>query len=50
MRIESVQTDAELIAAARASEVGQEIREQIAGVLHCTPESLHPDAERRADA
>jgi hypothetical protein len=51
MNIESVQiAEVEQIAGAQRVDCGRELRDRIAGVLLCSPESLHPDRERRADA
>jgi hypothetical protein len=50
----SIETDtlneAEQIADTQAPDWGRELREQVATVLHCSPEQLHPDKGRRADA
>ena len=42
--------ECEAIAGARVVDFGGELRERVASILGCDPESLHPDRVRRADA
>lgn len=45
-----VAAEADAIADARGSELGAQLRVELAALLHCKPDDLHPDKGRRADA
>jgi hypothetical protein len=45
-----VAAEAEAIGDARGSELGAGLRDELAAILHCKPDDLHPDPVRRADA
>jgi hypothetical protein len=44
-----VAAEAEAIADARGNDFGSQLREDLAAVLHCNPDELHPDKGRRLD-